>query len=85
MNDLPRQGREIMNEANACAVCGEQVTTRTCIRGFTGFVNEDGEEETAARETILVLHPECYMRLTREESFALLDSKLNPQAEEEQR
>jgi hypothetical protein len=55
---------------NTCAVCGEPVTTRTRIESFTGW--ETGDGELVARETIAVVHPECYMRLPPAEREALI-------------
>jgi hypothetical protein len=38
------------NAWNACAVCGEQVTTKTRMHGFTGW--EDAEGEVVGREVV---------------------------------
>jgi hypothetical protein len=58
------------NAWNACAVCGEQVTTRARMQGLQWWENAEGE--VFGREVVVVFHPECYMRLTPAEREALL-------------
>jgi hypothetical protein len=56
---------------DACAICGEQVATRTRIEGFSGWEAPDGE--IVGREVVAVVHPECYTRATPGELEALID------------
>jgi hypothetical protein len=58
------------NQSNACAVCGEQVTTATRIQGFLAWESDTGE--TIGKETVLVMHPECYMGMEPEDRDRLL-------------
>ena len=53
-----------------CAVCGGPVDPSR-IQGFTGWEGPDGE---MGREVTVVVHKECYMRLSPDERDALLES-----------
>jgi hypothetical protein len=65
-----------MNAWNACAVCGEHVSTRSRMHGFTGWQSDD-DSEIIGRETVTVVHPECWLRLTPAERKALLEARAN--------
>jgi hypothetical protein len=43
------------------------------MHGFRGWETVDGE--IIGREVVLVLHPECYMRLSPAERMALLKAR----------
>jgi hypothetical protein len=53
-----------------CAICGEHVG-RSRIQGFTGWEGPEGE--VVGREVTVVVHNECYMRLSPDERKALLE------------
>ena len=53
-----------------CAICGEHVG-RSRIEGFTGWKGPEGQVE--GREVVVVVHKECYMRLSPDERNALLE------------
>jgi hypothetical protein len=55
---------------NTCASCGEHVG-RSRIQGFTGWEGPEGQVED--REVLVVVHKECYMRLSPDERKALLE------------
>lgn len=58
------------NQSNACAVCGEQVTTTTGMQGFLAWESDTGE--LIGKETVLVTHLECYMGMEPEDRNRLL-------------
>jgi hypothetical protein len=55
---------------NTCAICGEHVG-RSRVEGFTGWAN--AEDEIVLREVLVVVHKECYMRVSPDERKALLE------------
>jgi hypothetical protein len=59
---------------SACAICDESIGGRTRLEGFSAFEGPHGE--LFARETIAVVHAECWMRLTPVEREALTTSEL---------